>query len=242
MTSTCHSAEPWPCPQVLVCAVTDLTGLSTRSHEELSEELYCSSAFRRRYHEWYMPGMSPEAKRNPLLSPLLAPDLSGLPPAFVLTAQVGTVARPGGSRVGQPDSPGHRAAAAAAAAAALAPVQLCPTSPAQWGEHLLCLVAHDDVHHVRSAQLHIACCALYDAGLRHVLTGQLLPRWTACGTRALTTPGGWKLQASRSSTRSTRGAPPGALQPPSRLREPASKECRWCAQALPLQHAQHVHL
>lgn len=36
----------------------------------------------------YMPSMSQEQKRNPLLSPLLAPDHSGLAPAFVLTAEV----------------------------------------------------------------------------------------------------------------------------------------------------------
>ena len=124
------------CLQILVCAVTDLTGLNTKSHEELSEELFCSSHFRRRYHQWcvpafpllcrvqmhamwlsclhlrrqiafcsrtqspasvlstclgcrYMPDFTPEQKSNPLLSPHFAKDLSKLPPAFVLTAEVG---------------------------------------------------------------------------------------------------------------------------------------------------------
>ena len=38
--------------QILVCAVVDLTGLNFPSHDEFSEELYVSSATRRRYHGW----------------------------------------------------------------------------------------------------------------------------------------------------------------------------------------------
>ena len=78
--------------QILVCAVLDLTGLNFPSHDEFSDELYVGSRARQNYHGWYMPGMSQEDKRNPLLSPLHAPDLSGLPPAFVLVSEVSQAA------------------------------------------------------------------------------------------------------------------------------------------------------
>jgi acetyl esterase len=71
--------------QLLVYPVTDATA-SLPSHVECAEGYQLTAAMMRAYWAHYMPaGIDP---RTPLLSPLWAPSLAGLPPACVVVAEL----------------------------------------------------------------------------------------------------------------------------------------------------------
>ena len=72
-----------PVAQLLIYPVTDL---STKhpSYRLFSDGFYLTEADMDWYRSNYLPDES--AARDPRASPLLAPDLTGLPPAIVLTA------------------------------------------------------------------------------------------------------------------------------------------------------------
>jgi acetyl esterase len=82
----CRDAgSPRLAAQVLVYPVTDLTGLDSASYVEFAQGYGLTRAamawFREQYLEALQQGFAVEA------SPLLAEDLSGLPPALVMTAE-----------------------------------------------------------------------------------------------------------------------------------------------------------
>ena len=71
--------------QVLVYPVTDLSTFDTPSYEEFAEDHRLTKAAMEWFRCHYL--RREEDGRNPHASPLLAPDLSGLPPALVITAE-----------------------------------------------------------------------------------------------------------------------------------------------------------
>ena len=71
--------------QVLLYPVTDLSSFDTASHRELGEGYFLSGAAMDWFSGHYLA--SADHKRHPEVSPLLAPDVSGLPPALVVTAE-----------------------------------------------------------------------------------------------------------------------------------------------------------
>ena len=68
--------------QLLIYPVTD-AGINTPSYRELDERFGLTAASMRRFWNLYLDGAD---GFDPDASPLRAPDLSGLPPAYVLTA------------------------------------------------------------------------------------------------------------------------------------------------------------
>lgn len=72
--------------QVLFYPGTNCTSLDTPSYIEFGEQ---SLGLPRRDVEWFLEQYTPDPKdrRNPFASPLLAPDLHGLAPALVVTAE-----------------------------------------------------------------------------------------------------------------------------------------------------------
>jgi acetyl esterase len=81
---TCkQTGEPMPAFQMLIYPATDAR-LQTESHRLFADGYFLTSDLMAWFWQAYMPaGVDPTDLR---LSPLLAPDMSGLPPAFVLTA------------------------------------------------------------------------------------------------------------------------------------------------------------
>ena len=71
--------------QVLVYPVTDLSSFDTPSYHEFADGYHLTKTEMEWYRDHYLA--RPEDGRNPLASPLLARDLSGLPPALVITAE-----------------------------------------------------------------------------------------------------------------------------------------------------------
>jgi acetyl esterase len=71
--------------QLLIYPVTDLSSFDTDSHRELAESYFLTRASMQWFARHYFA--SPEHARNPEASPLLAENLSGLPPAVVITAE-----------------------------------------------------------------------------------------------------------------------------------------------------------
>jgi acetyl esterase len=72
--------------QVLVYPVTDAT-CSSPSHAENGSGYLLTNAGMRWFWDHYLGDRGADAGDDPLASPLCAPDLSGLPPAVVLTAE-----------------------------------------------------------------------------------------------------------------------------------------------------------
>jgi len=70
--------------QVLFYPATDMSAFETRSHLDFADGYYLT----RRYLEIFRSLYAPDAATwvDPRISPLLAPDLAGLPPAVVVTA------------------------------------------------------------------------------------------------------------------------------------------------------------
>ena len=71
--------------QVLIYPVADVSTFETESHRELGEGYFLTRAAMEWFTGHYLA--SAEHKRHPEASPLLAPNLSGLPPALVITAE-----------------------------------------------------------------------------------------------------------------------------------------------------------
>jgi acetyl esterase len=71
--------------QLLVCPCTDLTSLETDSYCEYAEGLILTKATMEWFRDLYLP--REQDRQDPHASPLLAKDLSGLPPALVITAE-----------------------------------------------------------------------------------------------------------------------------------------------------------
>ncbi len=71
--------------QVLIYPVTNLTSLDTASYEEFADGYHLTKPAM----EWFRGHYTPvaESRSDPHASPLLAKDLSGLPPALVITAE-----------------------------------------------------------------------------------------------------------------------------------------------------------
>jgi acetyl esterase len=71
--------------QVLIYPVTDVSTFETGSHRELAEGYFLTRAGMEWFTGHYLASV--DQKRHPEASPLLAPNLSGLPPALVITAE-----------------------------------------------------------------------------------------------------------------------------------------------------------
>jgi acetyl esterase/lipase len=71
--------------QLLIYPVTDLSSFDTASHRELAEGYFLTRAAMQWFTGHYLA--SDDQKRHAEASPLHAPNLSGLPPAFVMTAE-----------------------------------------------------------------------------------------------------------------------------------------------------------
>jgi acetyl esterase len=75
--------------QVLVYPVTNLASFDTPSYREFAEGYYLTRAEMEWFRGHYLA--RPEDAQSPYASPLLAPDLRGLPPALVITAECDTL-------------------------------------------------------------------------------------------------------------------------------------------------------
>ena len=71
--------------QVMVYPVTDLSSFATPSYQEFGEDHYLTKSEMEWFREHYLRNM--DDARNPHASPLLARDLSRLPPALIITAE-----------------------------------------------------------------------------------------------------------------------------------------------------------
>ena len=71
--------------QVLIYPVTDVSSFDTDSHRDFAEGYFLTRAAMNWFTGHYVP--SADLTRHPEVSPLLAPDVSGLPPALVITAE-----------------------------------------------------------------------------------------------------------------------------------------------------------
>lgn len=71
--------------QLLVYPCTDLTSFETDSYREYAERFILTKAAMEWSRDQYLP--QEQDRQNPYASPLLAEDLSGLPPALMITAE-----------------------------------------------------------------------------------------------------------------------------------------------------------
>jgi acetyl esterase len=71
--------------QVLIYPVTDLSSFETESHREFGEGYLLTRSGMQYCTRYYLA--DPALMRHPEVSPLLASDLTGLPPALVITAE-----------------------------------------------------------------------------------------------------------------------------------------------------------
>jgi acetyl esterase len=71
--------------QILLYPVTDYTTYETESHREFGENYFLTRSAMDWFTGHYLA--SDDQKRHPHVSPLVAPNLSGLPPALVITAE-----------------------------------------------------------------------------------------------------------------------------------------------------------
>jgi acetyl esterase len=71
--------------QAMVYPVTDLSSFETESYREFEDGYQLTKTEMEWFRDLYLS--SPEDARNPHASPLLARDLSGLPPALIITAE-----------------------------------------------------------------------------------------------------------------------------------------------------------
>jgi acetyl esterase len=71
--------------QAMVYPVTDLSSFATVSYREFAEDHYLTKSLMEWFRDSYL--RTAEDGRNPMVSPLLAENLSGLPPALIITAE-----------------------------------------------------------------------------------------------------------------------------------------------------------
>ena len=71
--------------QLLIYPATDLSSFETGSHRDFADGYMLTSADVVYFRDHFL--RSEEDRRDPLVSPLLAPDLSGLPPALAITGE-----------------------------------------------------------------------------------------------------------------------------------------------------------
>ncbi|MBN1532007.1 MAG: alpha/beta hydrolase, partial [Spirochaetes bacterium] len=71
--------------QVLVYPVTDAASTDTGSYRAFASGYYLTKKYMEKFIALYLP--DPKDRRDPRVSPLMAEDLSGLPPATVFTAE-----------------------------------------------------------------------------------------------------------------------------------------------------------
>lgn len=71
--------------QALVYPVTDLSSFATDSYREFADGYYLTKSGMEWFRGLYL--RNPEDGTNPEASPLLEPNLQGLPPALILTAE-----------------------------------------------------------------------------------------------------------------------------------------------------------
>ncbi|MGA2215449.1 MAG: alpha/beta hydrolase, partial [Bryobacteraceae bacterium] len=82
----CRDAgRPALAAQLLIYPVTDVSTFETGSHREFAEGYFLSRAAMQWFTGHYLA--SADQKSHPEASPLLASNLSGLPPALVITAE-----------------------------------------------------------------------------------------------------------------------------------------------------------
>lgn len=72
--------------QVLVYPITDLSTLDTPSYREFADGPYLTRDSMAWYRDQYLPNETD--RPNPSVSPLLLDDPAGLPPAFIVTAEI----------------------------------------------------------------------------------------------------------------------------------------------------------
>ena len=75
---------PAICGQALAYPATDLSSFDRPSCRHFAEGYYLTLPYMEKFRRRYLPRI--EDRANPYASPLLAPDLKGLPPALVITA------------------------------------------------------------------------------------------------------------------------------------------------------------
>lgn len=75
----------FPIYQILICPCTDYSGLNTNSWREFSTGYMLTKADALSFMDHYFE--EDQDRRVPYASPLLAPDLSKLPPALIITAE-----------------------------------------------------------------------------------------------------------------------------------------------------------
>jgi acetyl esterase/lipase len=80
-----NAGGPALASQVLIYPVTDVSSLETNSHRDFAEGYFLTRAAMDWFTGHYLP--SADSARHPEASPLLAPDLGGLPPALIITAE-----------------------------------------------------------------------------------------------------------------------------------------------------------
>lgn len=71
--------------QLLICPATDLANTNTRSYHQFGFGIWIPSELMNWYTNHYIE--NPGELTNPYVSPLLADDLSGLPPAFIVISE-----------------------------------------------------------------------------------------------------------------------------------------------------------
>ncbi len=76
---------PHLCHQLLIYPVTDVSRLDTDSYRQFAEGYMLTKADMAWFRDLYV--RSPEDARSPLVSPVLADDLSRLPPALIITGE-----------------------------------------------------------------------------------------------------------------------------------------------------------
>jgi acetyl esterase len=76
---------PLVAQQTLMYPATDLAHLTTGSYRNFAKGYYLTKRYMEKVREMYVPDRGKWS--DPLVSPLLARDLRGLPPAFVITAE-----------------------------------------------------------------------------------------------------------------------------------------------------------
>tara|TARA_B100000614_G_scaffold246196_1_gene251978 strand:+ start:497 stop:1522 length:1026 start_codon:yes stop_codon:yes gene_type:complete len=71
--------------QILIYPALNLNEFNTGSYSMFSDGYYLTRRYMEKFRACYVP--NPVDRLSPMVSPLLAPDLKNLPPAFIVTAQ-----------------------------------------------------------------------------------------------------------------------------------------------------------